>query len=73
MEEGYAMDMGEKITTIKVSKSNRDRLAKFGDVGDSFDEALGRVLTIAESEKEKQKQDPLMALSDATFAIPVLA
>ena len=69
------MDMGEKITTIKVSKSNRDRLAKFGDVGDSFDEALGRVLTIAEAEKEreKQKQDPLMALNDASFAIPALA
>lgn len=69
------MDMGEKITTIKVSKSNRDRLAKFGDVGDSFDEALGRVLAIAEAEKEKekQKQDPLMALSNVAFAIPAHA
>jgi hypothetical protein len=65
--------MVEKVTTIKVSKNNRDRLAKFGDVGDSFDDALGRVLAIAEAEKEKQKQDPLIALDDSAFAVPAHA
>ena len=66
-------------TSMKLSKKTRDRIAKFGVAGESLETALIRILEIAEeyqrneSEKEKQKQDPLMALSDATFAIPVLA
>jgi len=61
--------MAEQMTTVKVSKRNRDRLANFGRVGDSFDDALERVLTIAEEHEaeKKRKQDPLNAL------IPALA
>ena len=57
------MCMAEKITTIKVSRSNRDRLAKFGDVGDSFDDALSRVLDMAEEirMKKDRTRNPLMA------------
>lgn len=57
------MCMAEKITTIKVSRDNRDRLAKFGDVGESFDDALGRVLDMAEEirMKKDRTQNPLMA------------
>lgn len=67
------MYMAGKITTIKVSKGNRDRLAKFGDVGESFDDALGRVLAIAEKEEGRQKLNPLMTPDDSAFAAPVLA
>lgn len=57
------MCMAEKITTIKVSRDNRDRLAKFGDVGESFDDALGRVLDMAEETvmKKDRTRNPLMA------------
>lgn len=57
------MCMAKKITTIKVSRDNRDRLAKFGDVGESFDDALGRVLDMAEEirMKKDRTQNPLMA------------
>ncbi len=44
--------MGEKKTTLKVSKKNRDRLARYGVTGESFDEVLERVLEIADKEKE---------------------
>ena len=57
------MCMAKKITTITVSRDNRDRLAKFGDVGESFDDALGRVLDMAEEirMKKDRTQNPLMA------------
>ena len=49
------------MTTVKVSKRNRDRLANFGRVGESFDDALERVLAIAEEHEveKKRNQDPL--------------
>jgi hypothetical protein len=35
-------------TTIAVSNENRDRLAKFGVANETMNDALGRVLDIAE-------------------------
>ena len=35
-------------TTIQVSRSVRDRIAKFGEAGESMNEALLRILNIAE-------------------------
>lgn len=39
----------EASTTIQVSRSARDRLAKFGQAGEPLNMALMRVLNIAES------------------------
>jgi hypothetical protein len=38
----------EGITTIQVSRDARDRLAKFGEAGESLNTALLHVLNIAE-------------------------
>ena len=35
-------------TTIQVSRSVRDRIAKFGEAGESLNDALLRILNIAE-------------------------
>ena len=41
--------MKEPITTISVSRRNRDRIAAFGKAGESLDDALSRALDAAES------------------------
>jgi len=43
--------MNEPITTIQVSRKNRGRLAKFGNAGESLDDALSRLLDFAEVRK----------------------
>lgn len=40
-------------TTIKISKLNRERLAKQGLYGESLDDILGRVLDIIEKKTRK--------------------
>ena len=59
------MYMVENMTNMRVSKHNRDRLAHFGMVGESYDDALGHVLDMAEElVRQKNKvQNPLMAQS----------
>jgi hypothetical protein len=41
--------MSEATTTIKVSKSNRDALAKRGSKDESFDEIIARLLNQTEA------------------------
>lgn len=41
-------EMKESITTIQVSRENRDRLAAFGLAGESLNDALSHVLDLAE-------------------------
>lgn len=58
--------MGENTINIRVSRENRIRLAEFGKAGESFDDALGRVLDLAEESKYGAKKgnksvNPLMA------------
>jgi hypothetical protein len=36
--------MSDEITTIKVSKTSRDELAKLGSKGDTFDTIIRRLL-----------------------------
>ncbi len=57
------MRMGEDMTNMRISRRNRDRLAMFGFAGESFDDALDRVLTMAEEvNKEKNRtRNPSMA------------
>ncbi len=43
--------MKEPITTIQVSRENRDRLAAFGRAGESLNDALSSALDIAESSR----------------------
>jgi len=52
-----------ETTGIRISRRNKDRLADFGNVGESFDDALGRVLDMAEEIRmEKGRtRNPLMA------------
>ena len=40
--------MKEPITTIQVSRENRDRLAAFGLAGESLNDALSRILDNAD-------------------------
>lgn len=40
--------MKEPITTIQISRKNRDRLAAFGQAGESLNDALSHVLDIME-------------------------
>lgn len=40
--------MNEPITTIQISRENRDRLANFGRAGESLNDALTRILDLAE-------------------------
>jgi hypothetical protein len=42
--------MKEPITTIQVSRKNRDRIAAFGEAGESLNDALSRALDRAESQ-----------------------
>jgi hypothetical protein len=51
---GYMKDE-MNYTTQRVSLRNMERLKKFGKYGDSFDIALGRVLSIAEMEEALQQ------------------
>ena len=50
---GNIHHMAEPRTSISISKSTKDRLAKFGCAGESLETALIRVLEIAESQKAK--------------------
>jgi hypothetical protein len=45
---GEGERMKEPITTIQVSRKNRDRIAAFGNAGESLDDALSRALDRAE-------------------------
>ncbi len=40
--------MKESITTVQVSRKNRDRLAAFGRAGESLDNALSRILDVVD-------------------------
>jgi len=40
--------MKESHTTIEVSRENRDRIASFGKAGESLNDALSRILDVAE-------------------------
>jgi hypothetical protein len=46
---GEGERMKEPITTIQVSRKNRDRIAAFGNAGESLDDALSRILDLAET------------------------
>lgn len=41
--------MKEPITTIQITRENRERLATFGTAGESLNDALSRALDLAES------------------------
>jgi len=43
----------EDITTIKISKTIRDRLKELGKKGETYDEILERLLKIAETKERK--------------------
>lgn len=43
--------MKEDISSMRISKENRERLANFGRAGDSLDTALSRALDLAEKYK----------------------
>ncbi len=45
--------MKEPITTIQVSRTNRNRLAAFGQAGESLNGALSRVLDTIEKIKSE--------------------
>lgn len=53
----------EKTTVIRVTRANKERLARYGVAGESMDDALGKVLDELEEYKnrEKQKANPLEA------------
>jgi predicted DNA-binding protein len=40
--------MADNDTTIRISQENKNRLDKLGGKGDTYDDILGRILTIAE-------------------------
>ena len=42
-----------KSTTIKVLKVTKDRLDKYGQFGDTYDDILTRVLDLADKCKQK--------------------
>jgi hypothetical protein len=44
--------MGDKFTTIRVSKSIKDKLKSMGKKGETYDDVLRRILAALE-EKEK--------------------
>jgi len=53
--------MDDTITTIKVSKANKARLAAYGRLGETYDDALGKVLDeIEELRKKVRDSNPLM-------------
>lgn len=59
--------MTDEMTTMKISKRNRDRVAKFGVAGETLDVALTRAMDKLEDleyEKlqRKNKINPLRAL-----------
>jgi len=60
----------DESTTIKVTKSTRDRLLLYGKMGDTYEEVLSRILDEYEEMKsrEQRKENPLEAVP-----VPVLA
>ena len=40
-----------EMTTVKLSTKNRDRIAKLGKFGDSFDDIITRILDKTEANK----------------------
>lgn len=47
--------MAEGITTIKISKATKERLANYGRMGDSYEDVLVKVLDrLDELEKENR-------------------
>lgn len=39
------------MVSVRISTSNKKRIAKFGDASDSIDVALGRALDLAETNR----------------------
>lgn len=44
------LEEGGGYSTIRVSRENKGRLAKYGDVQMSFDDVVGEILDILETE-----------------------
>lgn len=42
------------ITTVKVQKKTRDRLAKFGNKSETFDDVINRLLDFFEEHKTEE-------------------
>lgn len=40
--------MKEPVTTMSVTRKNRDRIAAFGKAGESLDDALSRIMDVVE-------------------------
>ncbi len=54
------IDMGE-TTTIPLSKETRDLLRRFGRKGETYDELVRRLLTIAEEVEFGERQRRILA------------
>ncbi len=54
------IDMGE-TTTIPLSKETRDLLKRFGRKGETYDELVRRLLTIAEEVEFGERQKRILA------------
>ena len=54
------IDMGE-TTTIPLSKETRDLLKRFGRKGETYDELVRRLLTIAEEMEFGERQKRILA------------
>ena len=49
------MEEDEEITTIRLKKSVRKRLDKFGEKGDTYENILNKLMDLAEGIKKKVK------------------
>ncbi|VVB69118.1 Uncharacterised protein [uncultured archaeon] len=60
----------EESTTIKITKATKDRLTKYGTMGDTYEDVLTRILNEYEEFKsrESKKQNPLEASIAPAFA-----
>ncbi len=63
----------EKTIVIRITRANKDRLARYGVAGESMNDALEKVLDRLEEleKKEKQKLNPLEA--QLAMVAPALA
>ncbi len=65
------VDIMDESTTIKVTKSTRDRLLRYGKMGDTYEEVLSRILDEYEEIKmreSKKKENPLEAVLSPALA-----
>lgn len=49
MEQEHTAPIEEKSTTIKVRVSTRERLRKYGTLGDTFDSVINKILNQVEN------------------------